>query len=152
MQFLCNYGSGRLTPPSRIQSGVRFFDFQCASHKTVSVMAVAANDKRLYEAHDRASVKAFAELERFAAHRSGKSRQPEISGNLCAAAFRHDASRSLDHALCCRKRYVGQSALAFARYLRNVPCNPFCRQGISITVNPLLSIRVAVSLSARIYP
>lgn len=88
-------GSGRLTP-RRVESSVRFFDFQCAPHKSVSIMAVALDDQRLYEAHDAAAAKAFAELERFAAYRSGRSRQPQITGNLCAAAFRHDASRSLD--------------------------------------------------------
>jgi conjugative relaxase-like TrwC/TraI family protein len=88
-------GSGALTP-KRSENGVRFFDFQCAPHKSISVMAVALDDQRLYGAHDRAAAKAFAELERFAAFRSGYSRQPQISGNLCAAAFRHDASRALD--------------------------------------------------------
>ena len=96
-QNLMPNGSGeRLTPPSHAKNGVRFFDFQCAPHKSVSVMAVVAGDRRLYKAHDRAAAKAFAELERFAAHRSGISRQPKISGNIIAAAFRHDASRSLD--------------------------------------------------------
>ena len=85
------YGNDKLTP-LRKEEGVRFFDFQCSAQKSVSVM----NDQRLYEAHDKAATVAFAELERFAAFRSGKSREPEISGNLCAAAFRHDASRSLD--------------------------------------------------------
>ena len=89
------YGNDKLTP-SRKEDGIRFFDFQCSAQKSVSVMAVVMDDQRLYEAHDRASVKAFGELERFAAFRSGKSRNPEISGNLCASAFRHDASRSLD--------------------------------------------------------
>lgn len=88
-------GSGKLTPRTA-ENGVRFFDFQCAPHKSVSIMAVTLDDHRLYSAHDRAATKAFAELERFAAFRSGHTRQPVISGNLCAAAFRHDASRSLD--------------------------------------------------------
>ncbi|MBN1566802.1 MAG: relaxase domain-containing protein [Acidobacteria bacterium] len=88
-------GSGRLTP-RRVESSVRFFDFQCAPHKSISIMAVALDDQRLYDAHDTAAAKAFAELERFSAYRSGRSRQPQITGNLCAAAFRHDASRSLD--------------------------------------------------------
>ena len=95
-QNLMPDGSGRLAPPSMSKNAVRFFDFQCAPHKSVSIMAVVMDDKRLYKAHDMAAAKAFAELERFAAHRHGKSRQPKISGNICAAAFRHDASRSLD--------------------------------------------------------
>ena len=59
-------------------------------------MAVTLGDHRLYDAHDRAARKAFTELERFAACRSGWSREPQITGSLCAAAFRHDASRALD--------------------------------------------------------
>lgn len=88
-------GSGRLTP-RRPENGVRFFDFQCSAQKSVSIMAVTLDDRRLYAAHDRAAAIAFAELERFAAFRSGLTRQPQISGNVCAAAFRHDASRALD--------------------------------------------------------
>src|SRR6266498_1498883 len=88
-------GSGRLTP-RRAENGIRFFDFQCSAQKSVSIMAVALEDQRLYGAHDKASATAFAELERFAAFRSGLTRQPQISGNVCAAAFRHDSSRALD--------------------------------------------------------
>ncbi len=88
-------GSGRLTPRSP-EKGVRFFDFQCSAQKSVSILAVTLDDKRLYGAHDRAAERAFAELERFAAFRSGMSRQPQLTGKLCAAAFRHDASRALD--------------------------------------------------------
>ena len=94
-QNLLPDGSGRLTP-RRAENGVRFFDFQCSAQKSVSIMAATLEDQRLYAAHDNAAAKAFAELERFAAYRSGLSRQPQISGNLCAAAFRHDASRALD--------------------------------------------------------
>jgi len=87
--------SERLTPVRR-KEGVKFFDFQCSAQKSVSIMAVAMNDQRLYKAHDKAAARAFAELERFAAFRSGATREPAISGNLCAAVFRHDASRALD--------------------------------------------------------
>jgi conjugative relaxase-like TrwC/TraI family protein len=88
-------GAGKLTQRTA-ENGVRFFDFQCSAQKSVSIMAAALEDHRLYAAHDKATAKAFAELERFAAFRSGMTRQPQISGNLCAAAFRHDASRALD--------------------------------------------------------
>ena len=88
-------GSGRLTPLTA-KNGVRFFDFQCSAQKSVSIMAATLEDQRLYAAHDNAAAKAFSELERFAAFRSGVARKPQISGNLCAAAFRHDASRALD--------------------------------------------------------
>jgi conjugative relaxase-like TrwC/TraI family protein len=59
-------GSGRLTP-QMYAKGVRFFDFQCSAQKSVSILAVALADNRLYGAHDRASGRAFSELERFAA-------------------------------------------------------------------------------------
>jgi len=48
-------------------------------------MAVVMDDHRLYQAHDKAAATAFTELERFSAFRSGKSREPEISGNLSVA-------------------------------------------------------------------
>jgi ATP-dependent exoDNAse (exonuclease V) alpha subunit len=61
-------------------------------------MAVMMEDHRLYEAHDQASRAALGELERFAAIQTGQGRRKhfEATGNLCAAAFRHDASRELD--------------------------------------------------------
>ena len=61
-------------------------------------MAVMMEDHRLYEAHDQASRAALAELERFDAIQTGQGRGKhfEATGNLCAAAFRHDASRELD--------------------------------------------------------
>ena len=92
-------GLGKLTPRNdNEKNSVRFFDFQCSAQKSVSVMAVVMQDQRLYEAHDRAAAIAFSELERFAGFRTGvcDNRTTAISGNLCAAAFRHDASRSLD--------------------------------------------------------
>ncbi len=88
-------GFGKLTSRTA-PDGVRFFDFQCSAQKSVSIMAATLEDHRLYTAHDNATAKAFAELERFAAFRSGRTREPMITGNLCAAAFRHDASRALD--------------------------------------------------------
>ena len=89
-------GSGKLTPRN-VSNSIRFFDFQCAPDKSVSIMAVMMED-RLYEAHDRASRAALGELERFAAIQTGQRRRKhfEATGNLCAAAFRHDASRELD--------------------------------------------------------
>ena len=89
-------GSKEHLTPNNDKKSIRFFDFQCSAQKSVSIMAVVMNDKRLYNAHDRAAAIAFAELERFAGFRSGKLRDRELSGNLCAAAFRHDASRDLD--------------------------------------------------------
>ena len=77
---------------------VAFYDFQCSAQKSVSLMAVLAGDERLREAHIRAAGKAFAELEQFAARQKNTLfvRDSELTGNLCAAAFTHDASRALD--------------------------------------------------------
>ena len=90
-------GSGKLTPRD-VTNSIRFFDFQCAPHKSVSIMGVMMEDHRLYEAHDHASRAALRELERFAAIQTGQGcrKHYETTGNICAAAFRHDASRELD--------------------------------------------------------
>lgn len=86
-----------LTPRTRGHR-VAFFDFQCSAQKSVSIMAMLAGDERLRTAHEQASKIAFAELEQFAARQKNTlfSRHSEITGNLCAAAFVHDASRALD--------------------------------------------------------
>ena len=77
---------------------IAFHDFQCSAQKSVSLMAVLAGDDRLREAHRRAATLAFGELERFASRQKNtlKVRGRELTGNLCAAAFTHDASRALD--------------------------------------------------------
>ncbi|HEX8312280.1 MAG TPA: MobF family relaxase, partial [Chthoniobacteraceae bacterium] len=77
---------------------VAFYDFQCSAQKSVSLLAVLAGDDRLREAHKRAARAGFAELEQFAARQKNTafSRGAETTGNLCAAAFTHDASRALD--------------------------------------------------------
>jgi conjugative relaxase-like TrwC/TraI family protein len=61
-------------------------------------MAVMMEDRRLYDAHDQATREALSELERFAAiqTRQGHYKHRHTTGNLFAAAFRHDASRELD--------------------------------------------------------
>jgi conjugative relaxase-like TrwC/TraI family protein len=90
-------GSGKLTPRN-VDNSIRFFDFQCSAQKSVSIMAVMMEDRRLFDAHDRASRAALTELERFAAIQTGQGlrKHHETTGNICAAAFRHDASRELD--------------------------------------------------------
>lgn len=94
-------GREKLTPRRRKatkdgKGDVRFFDFQCSAQKSVSVMAVMMDDKRLREGHEKAVMIGFRELEQFAARRAGLSREAESTGNLCAAKFTHDASRTLD--------------------------------------------------------
>jgi conjugative relaxase-like TrwC/TraI family protein len=81
-----------------VSNRVAFFDFQCSAQKSVSLLAVLGGDKRLRTAHEEASRIALAELERFASRQRNTllQRQSEITGNICAAAFTHDASRALD--------------------------------------------------------
>ena len=90
-------GTGKLTPRS-VENAIRFFDFQCSAQKSVSIMAITMGDHRLVQAHDLAARRALAELEKLAAVQLslGKRKHRETTGNLCAAAFRHDASRELD--------------------------------------------------------
>ena len=75
-----------------------FFDFTCSPPKSVSVLAVTLDDKRLVEAHEEAAKMAFRELEIFAATRVRKqgNQRDRTTGNLVAAAFVHDSSRELD--------------------------------------------------------
>ena len=76
-----------------------FYDFTCSSPKSVSLLAVTLDDKRLVTAHEASAKLAFRELETFAATRVRKPGQPQsdrTTGNLVAAAFVHDSSRTLD--------------------------------------------------------
>lgn len=81
-----------------VSNRVAFLDFQCSAPKSVSIMSVLAGDRRLREAHERSSRRALGELERFASRQNNTpvERRSEITGNICAAAFTHDASRALD--------------------------------------------------------
>lgn len=90
-------GSAKLTPRDG-KHRVRFFDFQCSAPKSISVMAITMGDARLLAAHDQASARAFAELEKFAATQANSTltRASRITANVVAAAFRHTASRALD--------------------------------------------------------
>jgi conjugative relaxase-like TrwC/TraI family protein len=75
-----------------------FFDFTCSAPKSVSVLAVTMNDRRLVQAHEYAARVAFSELEAFAGARVRKAggRRDRTTGNLVAAAFVHTSSRALD--------------------------------------------------------
>jgi conjugative relaxase-like TrwC/TraI family protein len=87
----------KLTPRDSDER-IRFYDFQCSAQKSVSVMAVTMGDNRLLAAHEHAAVKAFSELERFAATQANTAlyRENRITENAVAAQFRHTASRALD--------------------------------------------------------
>ena len=75
-----------------------FFDFTCSAPKSVSVLAITLDDRRLVEAHEDAARIAFRELETFAATRVRKAgnQRDQTTGNLAAAAFVHTSSRTLD--------------------------------------------------------
>lgn len=75
-----------------------FYDFTFSPPKSVSIQALAADDKRLLDAHNRAIRIAVNELQDFAGtqvHR-GKGKSERLTGNVVCATFRHDTSRALD--------------------------------------------------------
>jgi conjugative relaxase-like TrwC/TraI family protein len=75
-------------------------EFQCGAPKSVSVMALVVGDERLRTAHAESVKVALRELECFAACRGkesiGRLKRHEFTGEICAALFEHDTSRSLD--------------------------------------------------------
>lgn len=118
----------KLTPRNR-PGGNRFFDFQCSAQKSVSVMAVTFDDERLREAHEEAFNYAFKELEKFAACRDNSKKgiilEPKTTGNLCAAVFQHDASRSLDaqlhsHSVVANATYDPETGRIVALETKNI--------------------------------
>ena len=89
---------GKLTQKN-VKNGPRFFDFQCAAPKSVSVMSLF--DERLMEAHVESVRIAMSELEKFAAVRvrhgeNVRTNNYETTGKLVYAEFMHDTSRELD--------------------------------------------------------
>jgi conjugative relaxase-like TrwC/TraI family protein len=87
-----------LTPEQRRERRI-FFDFQCAPPKSVSILAVTMNDRRIIQGHQEASTIALRELEQFAATRirkGGIEERDRVTGNLVGAAFLHTSSRALD--------------------------------------------------------
>ena len=75
-----------------------FHDFQVAPPKSISLMALVVGDERIVEAHTLSSRAALAELEQLAATRIRRAGQVRnhVTGEIVAAEFLHDASRSLD--------------------------------------------------------
>ena len=96
-----NPGTGEQLTQRTQKEGQRrvFYDFTCSPPKSVSVLAVTLDDDRLVTAHEESAKSAFRELETFAATRVRKPGHPQrdrTTGNLVAAAFVHDSSRTLD--------------------------------------------------------
>lgn len=75
-----------------------FYDFTFSPPKSVSLMALVAEDKRIVEAHNRAIQAALSEFETFAATRvrKGKADGSRFTQNIVAGLFTHDTSRALD--------------------------------------------------------
>ncbi len=102
-----------------VMTGVRFFDFQCAAPKSVSVMSLW--DKRLIEAHKTAVAEAMTELEELAAVRVRKgdnvrTNNLDITGKIVYASFTHDASRALDPQLHTHNVVVNVTKDAEGKY------------------------------------
>ncbi len=111
--------TGRKLTQRTVASGVRFFDFQCAAPKSVSIMALF--DPRLAEAHDKAVFEAMEELEKLAAVRirkgdNARTNNLEITGKILYGRFRHDASRSLDPQLHTHNVVVNVTRDSEGRY------------------------------------
>ncbi|HKW31348.1 MAG TPA: MobF family relaxase [Verrucomicrobiae bacterium] len=75
-----------------------FYDFTFSPPKSVSIAALVGKDARIVEAHEQAVTLAMNQLQTFAATRVRKGNEctDRPTGNLVAAMFRHDTSRSLD--------------------------------------------------------
>jgi conjugative relaxase-like TrwC/TraI family protein len=91
--------TGQQLTPQQFRERRIYFDFVCSPPKSVSILAVTMNDRRIIEAHNEASTLALRELEQFAATRirkGGIQEQDRVTGNLVGAAFVHTTSRALD--------------------------------------------------------
>ena len=91
--------TGEQLTPQQFRERRIYFDFVCSPPKSVSILAVTMNDRRIIEAHKEASGIALRELEQFAATRIRKGGIEEgdrVTGNLVGAAFLHTSSRALD--------------------------------------------------------
>jgi conjugative relaxase-like TrwC/TraI family protein len=91
-------GTGQKLTQLNLSGRRIFFDFTCSAPKSVSILAVAMDDRRIMKAHRESANIAFKELEAYAGTRVRKDAAMEDrhTGNLVAAAFRHTSSRELD--------------------------------------------------------
>jgi conjugative relaxase-like TrwC/TraI family protein len=91
--------TGEQLTPQQSRERRLYFDFVCSPPKSVSILAVTMNDRRIIEAHQEAATMALRELEQFAATRirkDGIENQDRTTGNLVGASFLHTTSRALD--------------------------------------------------------
>lgn len=94
-----NPETGEQLTPQNFKDRRIFFDFVCSPPKSVSILAVTMNDRRIVDAHKEASMLAIRELEQFAATRvrkDGIQERDRTTGNVVGAAFLHTTSRALD--------------------------------------------------------
>src|SRR5207249_1528772 len=75
-----------------------FYDFTLSPPKSISIVALVGEDRRIVEAHDQAVWAALNQVESFAASRVRKQGQSSyrLTANLVGTVFRHDTSRALD--------------------------------------------------------
>ncbi len=83
---------------STIAQGRNLYDFTFSAPKSVSVLAVLGEDRRLINAHRTAVAEAMAEMESSAAARvrKGGANEDRATGNMTVAVYHHDTSRELD--------------------------------------------------------
>ena len=106
-----------------VANRVAFFDFQCAPHKSVSILALVAGDERVRKAHAESVKVALAELESFAAvqtkevvGRTKSGSSPERFARRCSSMMRAGNSTRSLHTHCVvanatwdksRQRWIG---------------------------------------------
>lgn len=94
--------------------GRNLYDFTISAPKSVSLVAILGEDKRLIEAHEKAVAETLHELETHACARvrQGGANENRHTGNLVVAVYHHDTSRELDpqlhtHAVAANLTYDG---------------------------------------------
>ncbi len=81
---------------SLVNNRRNFYDFTFSAPKSFSVMALTMNDDRIKEWHNRAVIQTLNEMERHTARQNHKNKGVEVTGELCAAIYKHDCNRSLE--------------------------------------------------------
>jgi len=95
--------------------GRNLYDFTISAPKSVSIIAILGDDRRLIEAHEKAVAETLCELEGHAGTRVrlDGANENRNTGNLVIAVYHHDTSRELDpqlhtHAVAANVTYDGK--------------------------------------------